>query len=437
MPNSILVPLLLFTFSLLTPPATSEIRSLHVTDDNRPMILFEKFWFTHKGFASVAISSVSVTTGLMQPDPSRLGFFLLSEGSLNQVLMELEYNHIPCVVDSKLISLLFTFQDLAPPPHSSVNKSYPIGYPGEYFLLFANCNRGSRVTMDIRMELYNSDDGVHRDYLSAGESQLPSLYFMFSLVYFCFLGFWIKECRKNKLSVHRIHILMAVLLAVKAFNLICASEEKHFIKVTGTPHGWDVLFYTFQFFRAVLLFTVIILIGTGWSFLKPFLQEKEKKMLMIVIPLQVLANVASTVIGENGPFIKSWVTWNQVFLLVDLICCCAIIFPIVWSIRSLRETSKTDGKAARNLAKLTLFKQFYVLVIGYLYFTRIIVFSLRTISSYKFEWVANAAEETASLVFYLMMFYMFRPTDRNEYFLVNDDEKKEAERYLQTNEFEL
>ncbi|KAM0068594.1 putative transmembrane protein GPR107/GPR108 [Helianthus debilis subsp. tardiflorus] len=437
MPIPTLFSLLLFAFSLIPPPVTAEIKTLHVKNDNRPMILFEKFGFSNKGSAAVTISSVSVTSGLNQPDPSRIGFFLLSEGSLNQVLMELEFNHIPCVVDSRFISLLFTFQDLAPPPHSSINKSYPVGYPGEYFLLFANCNPGSRVTMDVRMELYNSDDGKHRDYLSAGESLLPSLYFVFSMIYLCFFGFWIVECKKNKLSLHRIHVLMGVLLVVKAFNLICASEEKHYIKVTGTPHGWDVLFYTFQFFRAVLLFTVIILIGTGWSFLKPFLQEKEKKLLMIVIPLQVLANVASAVIGENGPFIKSWVTWNQVFLLVDLICCCAILFPIVWSIRSLRETSKTDGKAARNLAKLTLFKQFYVLVIGYLYFTRIIVFSLRTISSYKFEWVSNAAEEVASLVFYMMMFYMFRPTDRNDYFLVNEDEEKEAERYLQAHEFEL
>ncbi|KAK1421117.1 hypothetical protein QVD17_23224 [Tagetes erecta] len=438
MTKSIIFSLLLFTSSLFTPPATAEIKTLKVTDDNRPMILFEKFGFTNKGFASVTISSVSVTTSsVSKPDPSRLGFFLLSEDSLNQVLMELDRKHNPCVIDSKFIALLFTFEDLAPPPHSSLNKSYPVGYPGEYFLLFANCNRDSLVTMKVRTELYNSGDGKHRDYLSAGQTDLPSIYFMFAIIYLCFLWFWIVNCYKNKVSVHRIHILMAVLLVVKAFNLICASEAKHYVKVTGTPHGWDVLFYTFQFFRAVLLFTVIILIGTGWSILKPFLQEKEKKLLMIVIPLQVLANVASAVIGENGPFIKSWVTWNQLFLLVDLICCCAIIFPIVWSIRSLRETSKTDGKAARNLAKLTLFKQFYVLVIGYLYFTRIIVFSLKTISSYKYEWVPNGAEEVASLVFYMMMFYMFRPTDRNEYFLVGDEEEKEAERYLQQQEFEL
>ncbi|KAK4418836.1 protein CANDIDATE G-PROTEIN COUPLED RECEPTOR 7 [Sesamum alatum] len=132
---------------------------------------------------------------------------------------------------------------------------------------------------------------------------------------------------------------------------------------------------------------------------------------MIVIPLQVLANIASIVIGETGPFIKDWVTWNQVFLLGDIICCCAVIFPIVCSIRSLRETSKTDGKVARNLAKLTLFRQFYIVVIGYLYFTRIVVFALRTIAAYK-------------------------PVEKNGYFVLDEDEEA-AELALRDEEFEL
>ncbi|KAI4341813.1 hypothetical protein MLD38_026492 [Melastoma candidum] len=158
---------------------------------------------------------------------------------------------------------------------------------------------------------------------------------------------------------------------------------------------------------------------------------------MIVIPLQVLANIASVVIGETGPFLRDWMTWYQVFLLVDIICCCAIIFPIVWSIRSLRETSKTDGKAARNLAKLQLFRQFYIVLIGYLYFTRIVVFALKTIAAYKYQWVSNAAEELANLSFYMVMFYMFRPAERNEYFSLDEEEEKEAEKALGDEGFEL
>nr|XP_043611939.1 protein CANDIDATE G-PROTEIN COUPLED RECEPTOR 7-like [Erigeron canadensis] len=428
--------IILIVLSLFASSCIAEIKSLKIQTDNRPMILFEKFGFTNHGIASISISSVSVTSMLSEIDPSHLGFFLLTEESLLQVISEFQQDPRFCVVDSKFITLLFTFRDLSPPPHSSFNKSYPVDNPNDYFLFFANCNPESFVTMDVRTELYNNE-GNTRDYLSAGLTTLPFLYTIFSLSYMCFLGFWIVECMKNKLSVHRIHLLMGILLVMKSLNLICAAEDKHYVKVTGTPHGWDVLFYMFQFLRVVLLFTVIILIGTGWSFLKSFLQENEKKVLMIVIPLQVFANIASIVIGETGPFIKDWVTWNQVFLLVDIVCCCAIIFPIVWSIRSLRESSKTDGKAARTLAKLTLFRQFYVLVIGYLYFTRIIVFALKTIAAYKHQWVANAAEELASVAFYVVMFYMFRPIATNEYFIIGDEEEEAAEVVLREQEFEL
>ncbi|KAG8376476.1 hypothetical protein BUALT_Bualt09G0067500 [Buddleja alternifolia] len=417
---------------------SAEIKNLKITSDSRPMILFERFGFTHTGQATIAVSSVSVISSVSSPEPSRLGFFLLSEESLIQVLLELQSNPNFCVLDSKYINLLFTFRDLSPPPDSSFNHSYPVTSPNEYSLFFANCAPESTVSMTVRTELYNLDGrGKVKDFLSAGLTQLPSLYFWFSVLYFAFFAFWIYVCLKNKMSVHKIHLLMGVLVIVKALNLLFAAEDKHYVKVTGTPHGWDVLFYLFQFIRVVLLFTVIVLIGTGWSFLKPFLQEKEKKVLMIVIPLQVLANAASIVIGETGPFIKDWVTWNQVFLLVDIICCCAIIFPIVWSIRSLRETSKTDGKAARNLSKLTLFRQFYIVVIGYLYFTRIVVFALRTIAAYKYQWVANAAEEIVSLAFYAVIFYMFRPVEKNEYFVLDEEEEEAAEMALRDEEFEL
>ncbi|CAI0426732.1 unnamed protein product [Linum tenue] len=374
------------------------------------MILFEKFGFTHTGHVTISVSSVSVSSSINapNPDPSGLGFFLLSEESLLQILLEIQQNPNFCVLGSKYVLNLFSFRDLSPPPLSSFNQSYPIPHPNEYSLFFANCAPETKVSMHVRTDVYNVDGDGSKDFLSAGQTQLPSLYTVCSIAYLVFMGFWIYLCLTNKRSVHRIHLLMAGLLLMKALNLICAAEDKHYV-----------------------------LIGTGWSFLKPFLQEKEKKVLMIVIPLQVLANVASVVIGETGPFIRDWVTWNQVFLLVDIICCCAIIFPIVWSIRSLRETSKTDGKAARNLAKLQLFRQFYILVIGYLYFTRIVVFALKTIAAYKYQWVSNAAEEAASLLFYAVMFYMFRPLEKNEYFVIDEEEEEAAEMALKDEEFEL
>ncbi|XP_020598005.1 protein GPR107-like isoform X1 [Phalaenopsis equestris] len=441
--------LFVFLFLNIIFCSNAEIKKPRIKSDSRSMILLEKFGYTQRGFVEITVTDVSLSSSLSTPDPALFGFFLLSEEDLVQAIFESQQQNpgsnpnsngnIVCVLSRPYIHLLFTFRDFYKSSQNSYNTSFPITRPDEYSLYFANCAPESQVSMSVRTEMYNLRPDGSRDFLSVGQAPVPSIYFLFSLVYAVFLAIWLYfSLFRNRLNVHGIHQIMAGLLLVKALNLIFAAEDQHFIRLTGTPHGWDVLFYLFQFLKGVLLFTVIILIGTGWSFLKPFLQDREKKVLMIVIPLQVVANIASVVIGETGPFIQGWITWNQAFLLIDIICCCAVIFPIVWSIRSLRESSKTDGKAARNLAKLTLFRQFYIVLVGYLYFTRIVVYALKTIASYRYRWVSVAAEEIASLAFYIFMFYMFRPVEKNKNFVLNEEEEEEAaQAALRDEEFEL
>jgi hypothetical protein len=413
---------------LLLFPTTAEIKSLTMKSDTRPMIFFEKFGFTPKGHVTISVSSVSVTalSSSSLLESSRLGFVLINDEVLPQVLIMIQQNPSFCVLYYRYTYHLFTFRDLSPPPSASFNRSFPIIISNEYSLFFANCAIDTSVSMVIRTEIFNLDSNGSKNYLSAGQTQLPLLFYLFFFIYLFFFVFWVYICYINKRSIHRIHMLMAVLLLTKGLNLMCAAEHKHYVKITGLSHGWNVLFYIFQFIRIILLFTVIVLIGAGWSFLKPYLQDREKKVLMIVIPLQVLANLISFVIGDTNPYMKNWVTWNQVFFLVDITCCCAIIFPIVWSIRSLRETSKMDGEVSSNLAKLTLFKQFYIVIIGYLCLTRIIVFVLRTIVAYDYQWMSNAAEETGSFAFFIVMFYMFRPVERNECFVLDEKEEEAA-----------
>lgn len=46
----------------------------------------------------------------------------------------------------------------------------------------------------------------------------------------------------------------------------------------------EVLFYRL---KGAVLFVTIVLVGTGWNFIKHILSDRDKKLFMIVIPLQV------------------------------------------------------------------------------------------------------------------------------------------------------
>ncbi|KAF7038502.1 hypothetical protein CFC21_048676 [Triticum aestivum] len=437
--------LLLAVAGAVLRPAAAEIKQESFKDDSRGTILFEKFGFSHRGSVSIALTGAKAVSKLAKPDPAQLGFFLLSDEALFEAIYEqppptdLNPNPDPntgCVLASRYVIPLFTFAELD--ASGNCNKTFPVSHPDEYSLFFANCAPETAVTMEVRTDMYNTNPDGSKDYLSVGQAPVPTIYAFFALGYVAFLAGWLYlTLYHNRLSAHRIHHLMSCLLLARMLYCISAAEDQHYIRVAGSSHGWDVMFYLFQLVKGVILFAVIALIGTGWSFLKPFLQDKEKKVLMVVIPLQVAANIAAAVVGETGQYLQAWLTWNQIFLFVDVACCCAVLFPVVWSMRSLRESSKTDGKAARTLAKLTLFRQFYVVVIGYLYFTRIIVYALKTITNYKYRWVSVAAEEVATMAFYMFMFYMFKPAERNQYFALDDDEEEAAEMALREEEFEL
>lgn len=161
---------------------------------------------------------------------------------------------------------------------------------------------------------------------------------------------------------------------------------------------------------------------------------------MIVIPLQVVANIAAAMIGESGPYAKDWFEWKQLLFLIDIICCSAVLFPIVWSIKHLKEAALTDGKAAAVLRKLTLFRHYYIVVISYIYFTRVVVFALTTRTSFRYTWTSHLARECATLAFYVFTGYKFRPIMHNPYLIIEDEEEEAAAQALKLDEdddFEL
>lgn len=426
--------ILLFTFT------SAEIRLTEIRSDSRSTIPLDEFGFTHFGRLHLNLSQISFSP----PEPSdlsRIGFFLCTPDSWIHVIEQIESEKIRCPLDSPAVKPVFTFNHLKPTTTTpSYDTVFNVTDANQFTLVFANCAAGNiKVSFNVLSVMYNlNPKNNRRDYLSAGKSSLPSIYFLFFLIYVSLSGIWVYTLHRRKAAAFRIHFFMLAVLLLKALNLLCETEDKSYIKRSGTPHGWDVLFYIFSFLKGITLFTLIVLIGTGWSFLKPYLQDREKKVLMIVIPLQVVANLAQVVIDETGPFGQDSYTWRQVFLLVDIVCCCAVLFPIIWSIKNLREAAMTNGKAAVNLMKLTLFRQYYVIVICYIYFTRVAVYVLETITSYRYAWTSVLAAELATLAFYVFTGYNFRPKSHNPYFAIDDEEEDAALEALKLeDEFEL
>nr|CAD1819023.1 unnamed protein product [Ananas comosus var. bracteatus] len=465
-----------FFFAGVIPSVRSEIKTTRIAADARPLILFEQFGFDRGGCALVSISGVSwrppPQLQLADVDPMSMGFFLVPDSLLPFLSNESEHSSDGahgrrfCPLASRFVVPVLLLQDLE--LNSSCSRAVEIAHPDEYSLLFGSCQPGVEVTMDVRTEMYNvGPSGGEKDYLPAGKTRLPKLYSAFSVVYFAFFVAWAAVCARQRAAVEKIHLVMAALLLFKALKMACAAEDTWYVRRTGTPHGWDVAFYVFGFFKGVLLFTVIVLIGTGWSFIKPYLQVPCYTLHLsqtLLTTIHVYDRIFSRATNAGArkeraddrdpdasdrehrvggdrrdrPAERDWLAWNQIFLLVDIVCCAAVFFPIIWSIRNLREASKTDGKAARNLEKLTLFKQFYVVVVGYLYFTRIVAAALSAVLSYRFQWVVAAAVEGVSLAFYVFTFYNFQPVEKNPYLYIGDEEEAAAAGMLEMEErFEL
>ncbi|CAG0897077.1 unnamed protein product [Darwinula stevensoni] len=306
---------------------------------------------------------------------------------------------------------------------------------GLYSFYFHNCenykgNQKTSVKLDISITEKNEDS-----FLSAGEMPLPALYFMMSFL-FCLTGiFWLFLLHKSWSTVFKVHYLMGILVFTKSLSLLFHGINYHFIEVHGVHlEAWAVLYYITHLLKGALLFITIVLIGTGWAFIKHVLSPKDKRIFMIVIPLQVLANVALIITEETEEGEIGRTVWQEIFILIDLICCGAILLPVVWSIRHLQEASETDGKAALNLKKLKLFRHFYIMIVCYIYFTRIIVYLLRLTLPFRYEWLDEMFHEMATFVFFVLTGYKFRPASNNPYLQVpvEDEETVEDEVLTET-----
>eukprot|EP01065_Artemidia_motanka_P022832 TRINITY_DN2702_c0_g2_i1.p1 TRINITY_DN2702_c0_g2~~TRINITY_DN2702_c0_g2_i1.p1 ORF type:complete len:495 (+),score=173.65 TRINITY_DN2702_c0_g2_i1:185-1669(+) len=311
--------------------------------------------------------------------------------------------------------------------------SHRITSPGLYALFFYNCKgyseKGSKlqnrpVTYKVRVSQFNEVAGK-KDYLSIGNSRLPIMYAGFTFIFLFLTAGWAKAMQAEAEHVHKIHYVMLMLVVLKTLSIFFESMKFHTQQTTGVITAWDVMYYIFLTLKGIFLFLVILLLGTGWSFLKPVLSTNDKHIALAILPLQIAVNIAIAIIEETSEGGKMWTYWRGGLRILDMACCVVVLLPIVSSIRKLRGAG--EGKVARNLARLRRFRTFYLLVVGFIYFTRILVVGMEPMMPFQFTWIPPFVQEAAAVGFYLFTGVGFRPQADNPYLYLEVEDLEDAE----------
>ena len=162
-------------------------------------------------------------------------------------------------------------------------------------LVFASCEPDSSYLVDFKLQATFVNPGPN--YLSAGDIPLPTIYLVFALCFLTITSVWYPS---QYGKIHQIHYMMLLLLIFKCLSITTESIRYHYIALYGVSEMWSILYYIFTFFKGIILFVVILLIGSGYNLMKT-LNENEKKIIWIVLVLQVIDNIAMIVIEETAP----------------------------------------------------------------------------------------------------------------------------------------
>ncbi|KAF8930614.1 lung seven transmembrane receptor-domain-containing protein [Dissophora ornata] len=411
--------------SLITVAALATVAyarpELIISEDQRGLIYIGSFGFLPGGTLDMNLQNLKVTpyegdTG----EEKRIGF-LIQKGASDADSVDWEDG---CILDDPY------FQDEVDQGRSEFKQldttqtTFEYHHevlPGEqemWNLLFVNCPRSI-----ISFRLKTTEINPGNNYLSAGDIPLPRVYAGSAVAYFAASALWLTMLMKKDTKVfwpHKLIFILAVMIGIqKTFQAI----KVHYMRTGVDAEGWTVMFYIFAFLKGSLSILIITLIASGWMFIKPFLSQKDKKIILVIIPLQILSNVASTISSETAIGSINWSFWTQVFPMVDLISCVVILGVIIQTQRHLSEAAEAEGKVAENKSKYKLWGSFYLVTVVYIYLTRILVEFLKVALPYQYVlWVVELLNEVITLGFYATIGWKFRPYANNPYTLIDEDD---------------
>ncbi|KAA0175803.1 hypothetical protein FNF27_02889 [Cafeteria roenbergensis] len=399
--------------ALLSGGALGRIHDLEIVNDGRFVFDLETFGFHAGGTLNLKISDFKVVA---PAGADTFAGFVLRQTE-NKVAteknLELLWKDHTCLLS-----------DIVPGPNDrmmnmseeSGSLSAHITEPGFYSLIYTRCEpfADARSSFKAHAEFVNPGG----NYLSAGAQALPGILGASSLAFAVATGVWVWHLTRHGEKIHAVHHMFTVLAATRAATAASEAIQLAAIASVGHPTGWSALYYVILFCKGLLFFAAILLIGTGWSLVKPFLNKWEIRVLAFALPCQTLVNVAIVVVDEMAPGSIPFEDWLFVLHFFDAACSVAILLPVAWTVRSLATAAAADGKAREALDRQQRFRNFFIITMLFFYTTRFGNYLFDLTMPYWAQWVPGMLVELVTLLYYLWVGWTFGPVAENPYMRV-------------------
>ncbi|KAI9142584.1 lung seven transmembrane receptor-domain-containing protein [Paraphysoderma sedebokerense] len=396
---------------------------LVLTTDDRKVIPILGFGFLEGGKLAINISDWNPSNSDSSAQLPPLGLYIRRSAYLPAAL-DLENSNEPCPLTSE----------------NRLDSDIILRLDTENF---QNENEKQYLKREERSILYQrpifkQDESYWHVYLnssllSAGDYLLPNIYSFMSFLYAAFLITWIIFLRKASVTVLRIHKLISVFLIFLLTQKILESARYNALKSGIDAEGYTITTYIFTFLKSLLGITILLLLASGWSLLKPILSSRDRRIMMGIIPIQILVNIVKVLEEEGAVGSVEWEFWRTFLPLIDVFSFFIILWVILHTRRHLTQASRVDGKAFTSLLRHKLWGQLYILTCVYIYMTRVVSIFLESSLQFKNFWVVTAWEEGVGLIFWGIVASKFRPTQNNPYTRLDlspDDDAMDLERNI-------
>lgn len=405
--------------------AAGEIRHNEIGMDYSFPIPLDRFMFTEKGRLELNITGLSFSSPppLDRANLSKMGFVISPHGFF---YFDDEVNSTVCPLEADNLQKVLTLDKLLLPNLTTTTTRFNFVYsdttPGPCTLLFVKCPQQMNVSMTVRSAMYNLEDGgdKQRNYLAC--TTLPMVYYLFSLVYLVLVGVWVRVLYPNMAYASRVHYVMLAVVLLTALNMFFEGQDKWRIMRTGSGDAWELWFYTFSLLKGLSLYTLMLLIASGWKFLKPCLLKREKIVLVAVIGLQCAGNAALVVGHKRAGYYGFDILGELLVSAFNMLSTLAAIVSIKWSINFLL-ASHTHRRDSFVLKNLKFFRDYMSMSVNFLFLSQTAAFFLELLLSLDKLWIVIASVEGLTVLFYVYTARNFIPQPQELHLL---DEEAEA-----------